>query len=46
MAKHTVTLKYDNKKGFIPPNDLRVSKGDTISFNLETTPPFPMPRLK
>jgi hypothetical protein len=41
MAKHIVTLKYDNKKGFIPPDDLKVSKGDTISFNLETTPPVP-----
>ncbi len=41
MAKHIITLKYDEIKGFTPPDDLRVSKGDTISFNLETTPPVP-----
>jgi hypothetical protein len=41
MAKHIITLKYDEIKGFAPPEDLSVSKGDTISFNLETTPPVP-----
>ena len=41
MAKHMITLKYDKIKGFTPPEDLKVSKGDTISFNLETIPPDP-----
>jgi len=38
MAKHIITLKYDTTNGFTPEEDLRVHKGDTISFELKTTP--------
>jgi hypothetical protein len=38
MAKHLITLKYDTTNGFTPEEDLRVHKGDTISFELKTTP--------
>jgi hypothetical protein len=39
MAKHIIVLKYDTTNGFTPEEDLRVHKGDTISFELVTTPP-------